>query len=74
MKHANLYDPIYHAILNLKTHIYYDQITTLFLVSFYFVYKKKTKDYLFFTRKVIENFFFYTSIVESEGSESECLY
>ena len=55
MKHVYLYDPIYHAILNLKTHIYtyYDQITTLFLVSFYFVYKI-TKDYLFFTRKVID--------------------
>ena len=61
MKHAYLYDPICHAIFNLKTHthththtyiyIYYDQITTLFLVSFYFIYKI-TKDYLFLQGKL----------------------
>ena len=42
-----------HTHTHTHIYIYYDQITTLFLMSFYFVYKI-TKDYIFFTRKVIE--------------------
>ena len=79
MKHVYLYDPIYHAILNLNTHIY-TMIKSLHYcqcLSILTIYKI-TKDYLFFTRKVIENFFkfffLYTSIVEDERSESECFY
>ena len=62
-----------HTHTHIYIYIYYDQITTLFLVSFYFVYKI-TKDYLFFTRKVINKKIIYTLIVEGEGSKSECLY
>ena len=71
MKHAYLYDPIYHAIFNLKTHIYTMIKSLHYSLSFYFVYKI-TKDYLFL--QVIEFLFFiYTLIVEGEESKSKSL-